>query len=324
MPSLKTAVLILAVAFLIFPISQAQAKPNLLTIAVFDFDVPANTQKTTVSVNTDQGSLEAEVKNIVRTNILTDKIITELVKSRRLSVVERSRLDEVMKEMDFSTSSGMTDPQQSMRVGKMLGAQLLLFGNFNNLEGYVRAKKVPYTNKVRRTGKISLGASIRIVSAETGKIVAAEQLLHQSVFKNMETGRLQGQQLQEALNGFVHKLVYLVLDEIFPVKVALSKANKVYLNRGKNGGISKGDIFKVVRRGEAIIDEDTGVKLGASQYDVGLIKIIVVESKMSIAVPYKLEEGETVQKGDVCKPSRKPKSVKRKKNKGPSVDDVFN
>jgi hypothetical protein len=227
-----------------------------------------------------------------------------------------------MKELDFSNTE-MASPQNSIKVGRMLGAKLLLFGVLNNIEGRVQSKKIPYTSRYRSTGEIALGASIRIVNAETGKIVAADQLHHQMTFSNMETRHLQGLHMQRALNGFTHKLVYMILNEIFPVKVAFAKNDKFYLNRGSSGGIAKGDNFKVIRKGETIIDEDTGIVLGSSQTDVGTIEVINVESKMSIAKLIRPVGGTAIQKGDICKPASPPKVVQVPKERGPSVDDVF-
>ena len=302
---------------------NVEAKRKLLTIAVFDFDLPGNSVSTQLNIEGPEGkSAKAEIKNMVRTNLLTDKIVTEIVKSKRLSVVERSRLDAAMKELDFSASE-MTSPKNSIRVGRMLGAKLLLFGVLNNMEGRVESEKIPYTSRYRRTGKVSLGASIRIVNAETGKILAADQLQYQKCFGNIETRRLEGMHIQRALNGFTHKLVYMILNEIFPVKVALAKNGQYYLNRGSSGGITRGDTFKVIRKGETIIDEDTGVMLGSSQTDLGTIEVVSVESKMSIAKLIRPVEGLSIAKGDICKPASPPRVVRTTREPDTSVDDVF-
>jgi hypothetical protein len=56
----------------------------------------------------------------------------------------------------------------------------------------------------------------------------------------------------------------------------------VYINLGTRHGIAPGDVFRVLREGEAITDPDTGERLGATETPVGAIEVIeVARDKLS-------------------------------------------
>ncbi|OPZ71333.1 MAG: Curli production assembly/transport component CsgG [bacterium ADurb.Bin478] len=60
---------------------------------------------------------------------LADQLITELGKISRIKVVERNQLQKLLEEMQLA-QAGMIDSGSAQEVGKMLGAQNLLFGSY--------------------------------------------------------------------------------------------------------------------------------------------------------------------------------------------------
>ena len=89
---------------------------------------------------------------------LTDMLITELTKISALKVVERSQLEQLMKEMGLG-ASGAIDPSTAQNMGKLLGAETLLLGAFaTDMSGK----------------KMRLDA--RIVEVETGVTLKAEEM----------------------------------------------------------------------------------------------------------------------------------------------------
>jgi len=60
---------------------------------------------------------------------LCDMMIADLTEDPRLSVVERTRLEEVMKEIKLNNSKSF-DPDTAAKIGKLLGAEYLVFGSF--------------------------------------------------------------------------------------------------------------------------------------------------------------------------------------------------
>lgn len=87
---------------------------------------------------------------------LTDMLITELLKINGVKVVERRKVQSVVDELNLSDAE-LGDKNTSQKLGRLLGAQMLLFGGFSNLFG----------DKLR--------VDTRLVSAETGITLKTEQ-----------------------------------------------------------------------------------------------------------------------------------------------------
>jgi TolB-like protein len=88
---------------------------------------------------------------------LADMLITELGKISQCKVVERNQLQQILEEMKLA-QSGLVTGKTAQEVGKMLGAQNLLFGSY----------MLMLDNKLR--------IDVRIVQVETGVTVRAEEV----------------------------------------------------------------------------------------------------------------------------------------------------
>ncbi|GAF93435.1 unnamed protein product, partial [marine sediment metagenome] len=77
--------------------------------------------------------------------------------------------------------------------------------------------------------------------------------------------------------------------------VKITEDGIVYINGGENVGVKKKNIFKVVRKGESLIDPETGEELGSEDEIIGEIKVFKVLEKMSKA---KKIEGSGFKRGD--------------------------
>jgi tetratricopeptide (TPR) repeat protein len=60
---------------------------------------------------------------------LADLVITDLAQAKELKIVERMKLDQLVSEIGLS-ASGLTDPNNSFRLGKLVGARNLVKGSF--------------------------------------------------------------------------------------------------------------------------------------------------------------------------------------------------
>ena len=94
-----------------------------------------------------------------------------------------------------------------------------------------------------------------------------------------------------------------LVDTVFPMRVLNRKANQVWINRGKDGGLKVGDILNVYRPGEELIDPDTKERLGSAEKLVGKIKVARVNPKFTIAEIQSKDTQEPIEKGDIV---RKP------------------
>jgi TolB-like protein len=87
---------------------------------------------------------------------LADMLITEMSKIKGLKVVERQRIQSIIDELNLSETD-LVDNASTQKMGKLLGAQVMLFGGFSNL----------FKDKFR--------IDVRIVRTETGETLKAEE-----------------------------------------------------------------------------------------------------------------------------------------------------
>ncbi len=108
-------------------------------------------------------------------NMAIDQMITLLVNSDRFQVIERERLEDLLKEQNLA-KEGIVDTATAARIGKVLGAELIFTGSITNWE--VKHTKGGTFVLVAGTKKteinIDLAVDGRIIDATTSAIVAAD------------------------------------------------------------------------------------------------------------------------------------------------------
>ncbi|OGR66860.1 MAG: hypothetical protein A2081_03040 [Elusimicrobia bacterium GWC2_61_19] len=87
-------------------------------------------------------------------NIVAERFTTELINHKTLKVVERKQIEKVLGELKLQ-NAGAIDPESAKKVGRMLGADLLVIGGMVELPDRV------------------LELNIRLASVETGEAAAA-------------------------------------------------------------------------------------------------------------------------------------------------------
>lgn len=87
-------------------------------------------------------------------NIVAERFTTELIRLKRLKVVERDQIERVLSELKLQ-NAGAIDPESAKRIGRMLGADLLIIGGMVELPGAV------------------LELNVRLAEVESGQAVGA-------------------------------------------------------------------------------------------------------------------------------------------------------
>jgi len=128
---------------------------------------------------------------------LADMMITEMTKVKGLKVVERQRIQSILEELNLNETD-MVDRSTTQKMGKLLGAQVMLFGGFSNL----------FNDQLR--------IDVRVVRTETGETLKAEE----------ETGEL---------DEFLTMLQSLVTKVAKDLDVKLSSEEEDRLEAAKDG-----------------------------------------------------------------------------------------
>ena len=113
---------------------------------------------------------------------MSDLLTTKLFNSDYYEVVDRDNVERIMSEHNFNLS-GAVNESTATDLGKLIGASALIFGNSNYKYDIQRSKSKVYKdddgNRYRYyniEGKARTKTNLRIVSLETGKIVAAKTM----------------------------------------------------------------------------------------------------------------------------------------------------
>lgn len=115
-----------------------------------------------------------------QSNNLEEIITTRLVESGSFQVVDRQNINSILREHNL-TLSGLVDENHSVEAGKLLGTNVLIFGNINEDQYSEEISEKEKTDEeggrsyiVReRKGTYKLLTNIRLVEVSTGKILAA-------------------------------------------------------------------------------------------------------------------------------------------------------
>ena len=308
----KVLAIILSVLFLgLSPFYAHAGKP---TVAVFDFEIGiTETNRSKVTTNKVPHSVENQTSR--QTSLLTNKLITELTTSRAVIVVERDKVASIMVEANLSEAQ-MTDPKHAIQMGKMLGADYLIFGSITMLDPSVRVKQLPYNAGSQKIMSLVIGSTIRMMRTETGQIEAAADLqAEKKMVKNETTpilldknqiqinkdvGKSLPQKFQdEVYSDLARKLASRIINTLNPIKVANFSGDTVYLARG---ALPKGNSYEVVKLGEEIRDPDTNELLGQTEDRIAIIQVTAGLKSMSKAkVSEWIAEDKTIPKGSICR-----------------------
>ena len=233
-----------------------------------------------------------------------DQIDTEFSEnqqlSSRFSVIERDKLALVLKEQGLG-ASGAVDPSTAAKVGRILGVKYMIIGGvdkfvINNTRGSIGALGVG-GNLVQANATINLRfvdttTAERVISVSAdGEVKKGGGFLKgTSLSRDGEWG-VASETVQKTAKAVVAKL--LTADYLAKVssaaapglvegKVIKVDGTRAYINLGASSGIKVGDSFNIFNVGEALIDPDTGRKLGAEEKQIGSGAVVEVQAEFAV------------------------------------------
>ena len=91
-----------------------------------------------------------------------------------------------------------------------------------------------------------------------------------------------GQAVIAGINKGIYELVKQIGAAPASGSVIKAEGNRVWINVGADV-VSSGEMLKVMHKGEELIDPETGISLGASEMEIGQLRVAEVADKFSIA-----------------------------------------
>ncbi len=291
----------------------SQAAGNKVRIAVLDFSTDALQSNWSFSWRASKLATAA-----------ADDLTTELAMTRQFSVIERQKLNLVLKEQQLGMS-GAVDPSTAANVGRILGVQLIVVGSVEEFGVSGWGGSVPRIGKLKGLvgfgGKMQSGKCVvnaRLIDTTTAEIVGAYEAEGSKKFgkadfagvnfgKDYDSGIV-----TKVMSKAIEKLVQEISADAANIepstgipgagattgKIANVKGAKIYLNLSGSDGVKNGDRFDVFKPGEEILDPDTGESLGSEETQIGTIIVTSVQAKFSIATA---ESGTGFSSGDIVR-----------------------
>jgi len=286
---------------MISPINPAHAARGIKkTVAVFDFQ---NDSGYSSKINLGQD--------------FSTQLSDALVQSGKFIVLSRDDLDVVMAEQDLAESRRFAK-SNTAKTGKIIPAQILIKGKITEFEeetsgGGQGLSVKGFTIGAKKTSA-HVAVIVQLIDSQTGEIINSKRVegsaksggftlgysgefdIDSSNFKKTPLGKA----IQIAIDNAVEFVGRQSNNISWRGKVILVKNNIIYINAGENMGVKVGDNFSIYRKGEVLIDPDTGIELGYESEKIAEIDLIDTQEKFSKAKM--LGNGEVdIIKGDIVK-----------------------
>ena len=160
-------------------LAGAQDRPR---IAVIEFDADAASNWYSWWRNQGAGAVQ-------------EQLVTELVKSGKFRVIEREKLDALLREKNLALS-GALDPSTAVKAGRLLGVKYLVTGavtEYGTSDAGGRAPGVrglPSVSVKRR--KFAAAINARLIDTQTGEIMWADDVREETKSAKVRVGGFGG------------------------------------------------------------------------------------------------------------------------------------
>lgn len=202
--------------------------------------------------------------------IVSEWLITALVKKGRFDVIERNLLKKIVQEHKL-VMTGIVDQKNASELGKLLGVKVIISGTVMRLQDIIEV-------------------NARIIDVQSASIITAE------IVKSTSAARLEDLVVQMA-----EKII-----KDFPLEgyIVHKDEKKVVIDLGKRAGVEKTMQFVVFREGNVIKHPKTGEVLDVEKIRTGVVEITSVSDKISNCKIIKEEKPGAIEYGQMVKSLR--------------------
>ena len=247
---------------------------------------------------------------------IADMIVEELVKDGTYSVIERTRLDAILAEQDFSNSD-RADPLSAAAIGRILGVDAIVIGSVTQFGMEREGRSVGGLGRLTRglvnrvgqqRGKAAVQLTARMVNTDTAEVLASgegEGMSDRSglllaagggtplgwASLSMTSSSYRETILGEATEAAVGQLseqlarsADRITARVVPVSglVADVDGATLVLNVGSAAGVKVGDTLRILRVTRTVTDPATGAVLREITQELGQVRIDDVDAGSSL------------------------------------------
>jgi curli biogenesis system outer membrane secretion channel CsgG len=232
---------------------------------------------------------------------MADQLTDALMKSGEFMVLERQTLGDVIAEQDLATN-GRAAKSQTAQTGKLTSAQILIKGTITEFENKAAGSGTGIgfggIRLANKREEAHVGLIIRLIDTTTGQVLDSQRVEGKATAGGMSVGvdvggvgfgtegfskTPLGKATQITIDNAVAYIAGKLKNVAYQGRVIKAGGDDIYINTGQRNGCAVGDMFTVFSVGEALVDPDTGEKLGSEEKKKGSIKVYDVQEKFSKA-----------------------------------------
>jgi len=247
---------------------------------------------------------------------MADMLTTALVQTNRFIVVERPKIKQILREQNLA-ASGRAAKAEAAQIGKLIPAQIGVAGAVTEFSFEKQRTGIGFEYKHVGIGLITgaahIGINLRMFDTTSGQILYSERVERNASYTGIEADYTNkglaiggehfqktplGKATQEAINDAVIKIAMNMERVPWKGGIVLVQGGKITINCGKREGIVPGQTFVVYSKGEELTDPETGETLGAEEARAGVISVVEVKDRYSVA---QIVEGRDFKRGDVLR-----------------------
>jgi len=235
---------------------------------------------------------------------IADMLTAALMQTDRFVVVERPDVQRILRRQGMGFS-GKTSPVEGLGSGRFVPAQVAVTGAVTE---FSFEKQTTGAGDVAGVAHVAIRVEMFDTSTEhllfsqavekkgtyagTDANYASKETA--GVFENTPLGKA----TQEVVNEAAHWVTLNMEKVPWRGSIVIVQGGKAYLTCGKREGVQPGQKFVVYSKGEELTDPDTSELLGVEETRAGIVSVVEVREKYSIAA---IEQGAGFKRGDVLR-----------------------
>lgn len=236
----------------------------------------------------------------------SDILMTELGKSGKFILIERTKLDKIQEEQKLQTT-GLIDANTVSQIGKILGLDAVVIGTVSQFGMKKGGSDYLITQSKQQVAECTV--DIRVIEVETGRILYIDSgkgvaKSSKGSFLGMGTKgsydeTIEGESLRAAIAKFVDNIIYQVNARPWSCRVAEVDENNIYLDAGRESNLKLGTKLTVYQQGKEIRSPDTGMVIGRTENKIAEIEVVDYFGDNGSTA--KIVSGKKPQSGDLCR-----------------------